>query len=398
LVDVPKDVGAAECAYTPAKPQPPARCNRFSDRDVAAAVGAIRQSERPFIYAGGGVIAAGAAAELLELAKKIGAPVSTSLMGVGAYPQDDDLYTGMIGMHGTKASALCASRCDLLIAVGARFSDRVTSDRGSFARQAKILHIDVDPAEINKNISAHYEIMGDAKDVLRRLNVGAIRRHNEAWTAQAMEWKRKYPAFNGSQNAEYPREILRTIQQYAPPDAIYTTEVGQHQMWAAQFLNIGKPRRFISSGGLGAMGFGLGAAIGAAIGTGRRVINIAGDGSFRMNFQEIITAVKYNVPVTIVIMDNHALGMVRQWQKMFYGERYCQTTLDAPIDYAALAASLGARGCAVRSPGELDAAVRQAFAHDGPSLIACNVHEDENVLPMIPGGKGFEDMILEIEE
>ncbi len=398
LVDVPKNISAQEYEYTPAEPLPCDHGNAFTPEDIKKAVEAISKAKRPLIMAGGGIIAADAEAELAELAKKTGAPVTATLMGIGAYPQDDGQYTGMVGMHGTKVSALCVSGCDLLIAVGARFSDRVTSDRTRFATQAAVLHIDVDPAEINKNIRAAYEVTGNAKDVLAALNKHVKKTDRSAWQRQVAEWKTEYPIAYAEEEEIYPKKIIDTIQKYAPEETVYCTEVGQHQMWAAQFLKINGPRKLITSGGLGTMGFGMGASIGAALGTGRRTVNIAGDGSFHMNMQEIVTAVKYNVPATIVIMNNQVLGMVRQWQKMFYNERYCHTTLGEPTDFVKLAEALGAPGYRVKTPDELDGTMQKAFAHkEGPVLVACDIHMDENVMPMVPTGQSLDDIILAID-
>lgn len=398
LVDVPKDITMAEFDYEPKKPEPIEPKNAFTKADIAAAAAAINQSERPFIFAGGGVIAAGAEQQIRDLAKKLNAPVTMSLMGMGAVPASDLQYTGMIGMHGTKTSALCASNCDLLIAVGARFSERVTSDRTKFAKQAKVLHIDVDPAEINKNIAADYEVRGNAKDVLTALLPGVKKRTSETWMDRVRHWKRSYPLDRATRNARFPKKILQAMQDEAPEGTLFTTEVGQHQMWAAQFLRIEQPREFISSGGLGTMGFGMGAAMGAALGTGKQVVNIAGDGSFHMNMQEIVTAVKYKLPIMILVLNNNVLGMVRQWQKLFYDGRYCQTTLNNPTDYVKLAEAMGAHGMDISNERDLHAAFKKAFALDGPVIVKCDIHEDENVLPMVPGGKSLDDIILDLEK
>ena len=398
LVDVPKDITMMEGDYEPGKPKEVAHQNAFGEDDIAEAVRAINESKKPFIFAGGGVIAAGAGKELHELAKKLNAPVTMTLMGLGAFPADDGQYTGMIGMHGTKTSALCASHCDLLIAIGARFSERVTSDRTKFARQAKVLHIDVDPAEINKNINADYEVTGNAKDVLAALLPGVEEKQDDTWMEQVRHWKRSYPLDRATRNARFPKKVLQAMQDEAPEGTVFTTEVGQHQMWSAQFLRIDRPRQFISSGGLGTMGFGMGAAIGAAVGTGRQVVNIAGDGSFHMNLQEIVTAVKHQLPVMVLVLNNNVLGMVRQWQKLFYEERYSQTTLNNPTDYVKLAEAFGAYGVDISKERDLHAAFRKAFAHKGPVIVKCDIHEDENVLPMVPGGKPLDDIILDLEK
>lgn len=398
LVDVPKDITMMEGEYEPRKPKEIGHQNAFEKDDIAEAVRAINESEKPFIFAGGGVIAAGAEKELNELAKKLNAPVTMTLMGLGAFPAEDEQYTGMIGMHGTKTSALCASHCDLLVAIGARFSERVTSDRTKFAKQARILHIDVDPAEINKNINADYEVMGNAKDALKALLPGVEKKENDAWMEQVRHWKRSYPLDRATRNARFPKKVLQAMQDEAPEDTVFTTEVGQHQMWSAQFLRIDQPRQFISSGGLGTMGFGMGAAIGAAVGTGKQVVNIAGDGSFHMNLQEIVTAVKHRLPIMVLVLNNNVLGMVRQWQKLFYEERYSQTTLNNPTDYVKLAEAFGAYGVDISKERDLHAAFKKAFSHKGPVIVKCDIHEDENVLPMVPGGKPLDDIILDLEK
>lgn len=397
LIDITKDTTVVSGEYEPQKPIPVVRKSSFSKEDLEAAARAINESERPFILAGGGVIASHAERELHKLAKQLHAPVTMSLMGIGAYPASDEQYTGMIGMHGTKTSALCSTHCDLLIVIGARFSDRVISDRTKFAKQAKILHIDIDPAEINKNIVSTFEVIGDAKEVLKKLLPNVEQKESREWLDQALAWKEKFPLDRASKNARYPKKVLQAMQQAAPKDAIFATEVGQHQMWAAQFLKIEYPRKFITSGGLGTMGFGLGASIGASIATGKRVVNIAGDGSFHMNMQEIVTAVKNNLPVTILVLNNNVLGMVRQWQKIMFDKRYSETTLNRPTDYVKLAEALGAHGMNITGQKDLAAAFAKSFEIDGPVVIQCDIHEDENVLPMVPGGQPFENIILDFE-
>lgn len=398
LIDVPKDISFMKAEYKSESPKTPDPGDEFTKEDIKAAISAIENSNRPFIYAGGGVIASGASEQLKTFAEKIDAPIATSLMGIGAYPCDGELYTGMIGMHGTKVSALCATNCDLLIAIGARFSDRVTSDHNRFAKQTKVLHIDVDPAEINKNISADYEISGNAKDVLEKITAKIPKLEHSEWSDLISKWKKEYPLSEAAQAAERPKVIIEAAQQFAPKDAYFTTEVGQHQMWAAQFLKITKPRQFFTSGGLGTMGFGLGAAIGAAAGTQKRVVNIAGDGSFLMNFQELITAKRYNLPVTVVVLHNSTLGMVRQWQKLFYKGHYSHTTLGKPINYELLGKSMDIPAYYVGANEDPRDMMQKAFLAEGPSLIACEVDIDENVLPMIPGGKDYDDIILSLED
>lgn len=398
LVDIPKDLTIAETEYRRRAPVAPDRCDDFWPSELEQAAKMIAESERPFILAGGGVIAADAEKELADLVEKLQCPITMTLMGTGAFPESEENYSGMVGMHGSKASAECIQNCDLLIAIGTRFSERVTSDRTRFASQAKIIHIDVDPAEVNKNIRADLEIIGNAKDVLVQLLPRVEQKEDWTWLRQMLTWKKKYPIDLPSKNARYPKRILETLQCCAPQDAVFVTEVGQHQMWAAQFLTIDEPRQFITSGGLGTMGFGLGASIGAAIGTGKRVVDIAGDGSLMMNIQEITTAVKYNLPVTILLMNNGVLGMVRQWQTLFYDKRYAETTLNASRDFAGIARAMGAAAFHIKNPDELNEKMDEAFAVPGPVLINCDIHEDESVLPMIPGGAPYEDIILEFDE
>ncbi|MEG0256971.1 MAG: biosynthetic-type acetolactate synthase large subunit [Christensenella sp.] len=398
LIDVPQDITMLEWDYEPQKPKTVSAQNTCKKEDIAAAACAINNSKKPFILAGGGVSAAGAEREIQKLAKKLKAPVTMTLMGLGAYAAADEQYTGMIGMHGTKTSALCANNCDLLIAVGTRFSERVTSARATFAKQAKILHIDVDPAEINKNVHADYEIIGNAKDVLAALLPNIEKKTDDAWMKTVSKWKQSYPLDRATKNARFPKKLLQIMQETAPADTIFTTEVGQHQMWAAQFLHIEEPRHFLTSGGLGTMGFGLGAAIGAAIGTGHRVVNIAGDGSFHMNLQEIVTAVKLKLPIVVLVFNNNVLGMVRQWQDLYCEGRHSQTTLDNKTDYVKLAEAFGAYGMDISHEQDLRAAFKKAFAQEGPVIVKCDIDEDEHVLPMVPGGAPLEDIILDMEK
>ncbi len=307
----------------------------------------------PFIYAGGGVIAGGASEELRSLVERLKAPVALSLMGHGAFPSRHPLFTGMIGMHGTKASNMASSRSDLLIAIGARFSDRVVSDASRFALKARLLHIDIDPAEINKNVPSHQSLVGDVKDILTRLLARLPERAKSAWNGDIDAWKAEVPSAHGRDTLLHPKFIMEEIHGRVGDDAIVTTEVGQHQMWTAQFYPFAKPRTFISSGGLGTMGFGTGAAMGAQIANpSRQVVHIAGDGSFRMNCAELATIAHYELPILIVVMNNGVLGMVRQWQSMFYQGRYSQTTLDRPPDFLKLAEAYGVRGFRARDEGE----------------------------------------------
>jgi acetolactate synthase I/II/III large subunit len=403
LVDITKDATAALVEWSPSSgastcdPRFPAKGARsVSDGEIEEAALLIARSRSPFIYAGGGVIAGNASEELRALVEKLKAPVALSLMGHGAFPSRHPLFTGMIGMHGTKASNMAASKADLLIAIGARFSDRVVSDASRFATQAKVLHIDIDAAEINKNIASHMSLVGDVKDVLGRL-VGKISaREHSGWNGDIEAWKAEVPSSHGRETELHPRFVLESIHDKVGDDAIVTTEVGQHQMWTAQFYPFAVPRTFISSGGLGTMGFGTGAAMGAQVANpGRQVVHIAGDGSFRMNCAELATISHYDLPVLIVVMNNGTLGMVRQWQTMFYGGRYSQTTLDRPPDFVKLADAYGIRGFRAKNEAEFLAALEAALSLRKPALIECLLDIDEKVLPIVPSGKPIDELILE---
>ncbi len=411
LVDITKDVTAASAEWRAAGAGPGAmkptgdprfgakRAPLVSDRDLAEAAELIAQSAKPFIYAGGGVIASGASGELRLLVDRLKAPVALSLMGHGAFPSGHPLFTGMIGMHGTKASNMASSNADLLIAIGARFSDRVVSDASRFAAKARVLHIDIDAAEINKNVVSRKSLVGDVKDVLARLLELVPEREKSSWNGDIDSWKAQVPSAHGRDVELHPRFIMEEIHARVGDDAIVTTEVGQHQMWTAQFYPFAKPRTFISSGGLGTMGFGTGAAMGAQVANpGAQVVHIAGDGSFRMNCAELATISHYGLPILIVVMNNGTLGMVRQWQKMFYQGRYSQTTLDRPPDFLKLADAYGVRGFRARDEGEFRAALEAALSERKPALLECILDIDEKVLPMVPSGKPIDELILEPPE
>lgn len=399
LIDIPKDITAMSTEYKKAKPEPIKKFTEcITDEDVEKAAELIKNSKKPLIYAGGGVISADASGELFELAKKIQSPVTLSLMGIGGYPSTDDYYTGMIGMHGTKASALAVSECDLLIAVGARFSDRVICNPKTFAKNAKILHIDADAAEINKNIRAYQCVIGDVKIVLSMLNEKLAQSDRAKWLDEIASWKRQYPIDQARNGDILPQHIIEKLWKLTDGKAIVTTEVGQNQMWAGQFLKITKPRTFITSGGLGTMGFGLGAAIGAQIANpSKRVINIAGDGSFYMNMSELATAVTYKLPIIEVIMNNGVLGMVRQWQKMFYGKRYSHTTLNRETDYKRLAEAFGALGFIINSEEDIEPVFKAALESGKPCVIDCRIGNDVNVLPMVPAGADIDNPVLKLD-
>ena len=406
LIDIPKDVTAQKAEYEMETPKPIERhIKGITPEAVENAVRMLKQSERPLVFVGGGAVQAGADHELQQFVRILKAPVVSSLMGLGAYPGTDPYFCGLIGMHGTKTSNLSASKCDLLIAIGARFSDRVVSNPKRFAPNASILHIDIDPAEINKNIRAHGHIIGDVKIALQKLLEamdGEEFPDTSAWLQQVNEWREKFPLTyqNGGLRPQY---IVERIYALTKGDALITTEVGQNQIWAAQFYKFTKPRAFISSGGLGTMGFGLGAAIGTQIGNpGKTVINIAGDGSFRMNCNELATAVEYELPIVIVILNNRALGMVKQWQDLFYDRRFSQSIVDRQTDFVKLAEAYGALGFNLDRPEDVDAvlskALEAAHAAKRPAVVNCEIDPEEKVFPIIPPGGAIDDPIMGVNK
>ena len=390
LVDIPKDITAAKTEYTSVEPKPIARVtDTICEKDVDPAVSMIKAAKKPYIFVGGGAVISGASEELKEFAGKVNAPVCDTLMGKGAFDGTDDLYTGMLGMHGTKTSNLGVSECDLLIAVGVRFSDRVLGNAKKFASQAKILQFDVDAAEINKNIQVDASVIGDLKEILIRVNEKLDAQSHPEWIGEIMDLKKKYPL-------TYPKEglsgpyLMEEIYRATKGDAVIVTEVGQHQMWAAQYYKYKNPRTFLSSGGLGTMGYGLGAAIGAQIGNpDKQVINIAGDGCFRMNMNEIATAAREKLPLIEVIVNNHVLGMVRQWQDLFYEKRYSATVLDDGVDFVKLAEAMGAKGYRVTSQEEFKEAFKEALESEVPVLIDCIINCDDKVWPMVAPGEAI---------
>ncbi len=392
LVDITKDVTSNETEYTYQKPREIDRVkDTIQDADIEKALKMIRRAERPFLFVGGGAVLSGAAGEVAEFARKIQAPVCDSLMGKGAFPGEDPLYSGMLGMHGTKASNFGVTHCDLLITIGARFSDRVTGNAARFARNARILQIDVDPAEINKNVIVDSSIIGDAKEVLRILNGRVEGRKHESWLAQIDGLKRKYPLQAGEERLTGPY-IVEELYRVTKGEAVITTEVGQNQMWAAQFYKYREPRTFITSGGLGTMGYGLGASIGAKLGRpDKTVVNVAGDGCFRMNMNEIATAVRYNIPIIQLVLNNHVLGMVRQWQTLFYEKRYSATVLNDQVDFVKLAEAMGAAGVRVTKREEVAPALEEAIALGRPVVIDCVIDCDDKVFPMVPLGAPIEE-------
>lgn len=392
LVDITKDVTADKAEYRKQKPTELKLPKRFTDEDIETAIKLIERSKKPFIYTGGGTVISGASNELKEFAHRIDAPVCDTLMGKGGFDGNDDLYTGMIGMHGTKTSNLGVSRCDLLIAIGARFSDRVIGKASKFANKAKILHIDIDPAEINKNIKTDASVIGDVKEILTILNSKLKQKNNEEWIASIKELKEKYPLKYESDRLTCPF-VIEELYRQTKGEAIITTDVGQHQMWAAQYYKYKEPRTFLSSGGLGTMGYGLGACIGAKVGRpDKTVINVAGDGCFRMNMNELATASRYNIPIIQVLINNEVLGMVRQWQTLFYEGRYSNTILTDKVDYQMVAKGLGCEAMKVTTKEEAVEAIGKALKLNRPVLIECVIDPDDKVFPMVPAGAAIDEV------
>ena len=392
LVDVTKDVTGAKYEYEPRRP---AIVNRetgdITAESIETAVNMIKEAQKPFIFVGGGAVISGASEEVAELAHRIQAPVCDSLMGKGAFNGEDPLYTGMLGMHGTKTSNLGVSQCDLLIVLGARFSDRVTGNTKTFAKNAKILQIDVDAAEINKNVVVDASVIGDMKEVLKRLLEEIPEKQHPEWIAKIQGMKEKYPLRYDHTQLTGPY-IIEKLYELTKGDAIITTEVGQNQMWAAQFYKYKEPRTFLSSGGLGTMGYGLGASIGAKMGRpDKTVINIAGDGCFRMNMNEIATAVRTGKQLIQIVLNNHVLGMVRQWQTLFYDHRYSHTVLNDAVDFVKLAQAMGAEAIRVTKMDEVVPALEKALACKGTIVLDCWIDQDLSVFPMMPAGAGLVD-------
>ena len=391
LIDIPKNVTAEMTEYKKmvVPPAYPKEVPVASEEDIEKAAKMIHESSRPMLVVGGGVISADASDELKEFAERLSAPVSVTFMGTGAFPANHKLYTGMLGMHGTKASNIGVTKSDLVIAIGARFSDRVTSNASSFATSSSILHIDVDAAEINKNIQSDYFVIGDAKDILRRLTEKLNLGDHSKWCEEVLNLKKEFPSMDQNNPNLNPEFILKKVNEYTEEDVILTTEVGQHQMWTQQFYPFTKPRTFISSGGLGTMGFGTGAAIGCAIGNpDKQVVAIAGDGSFRMNCNELATISEYHIPVVIVIVDNGVLGMVRQWQTLFYEKHYSETTLTSRgPNFKKLAEAYGIDGYEVFTKEEYENAIKTALSKKEPAVIDAHICEDDFVLPMVAPGK-----------
>ncbi len=388
LVDIPKDVTAEKTEFSTMPVDLVERyTNTITPEALDTAVQLLQKAERPYIFVGGGAVISGASSELEEFIRKMHAPVCDTLMGKGAFDGEHELYTGMLGMHGTKTSNLGVSECDLLVAIGTRFSDRVIGNAAKFASQAKILQFDIDPVEVNKNIVVDASVIGDVKEILSRINRKLNQQNHDDWVAHILEYREKYPLSYPAEGLSGPY-MIEEIYRQTKGDALIVTEVGQHQMWAAQYYRYKKPRTFITSGGLGTMGYGLGAAIGAKLANPEKcVINVAGDGCFRMNMNELATAARQKLPIIEVIMNNHVLGMVRQWQTLFYEKHYSATVLDDGVDFVKLAEAMGAKGYRVRTREEFQEALAEAMESQTPVLIDCIIDCDDKVWPMVaPGG------------
>ena len=398
LIDVPKDVQTAVCDYEPQAPVQPEERHAAKDVRIKEAAALINASKRPFIYFGGGLITSEAQEEMLALAEKIDAPIGCSLMGLSGIPTDHPRFLGMQGMHGHYASSMAMHDADLIISLGVRFNDRVTGNREKFAKLAQIIHIDVDGSELSKTVNSACGLRGDVKLTLQTLIPLVSAEQKPDWEKAVKALKETENDYLDIRPGLTPRNAIMTLNKHLGENTAVATDVGQHQMWAAQNVNFKKPRRFISSGGLGTMGFGLGAAIGAAVGTGERSVLVTGDGSFGMCLNELTTAVTYNVPVVILLMNNGVLGMVRQWQTLFFNKHYSNTILDRKTDFVALARAFGADGEAVDTVAALDKAFEHAFSCDGPYVIDCRIDKDEFVLPMLPPGGSMDDIIMKVGE
>lgn len=400
LIDIPKDVTAAVCEFEN-KPVATYKYEKSDtvDTEIDEAVKLMSECERPFIYAGGGVVSCNASKALKALAEKLDAPVALSLMGQCGLDNTDPRYIGMLGMHGTKTSSMVVSGCDLMVVLGSRFSDRVTCNANTFAKQTKIIHVDIDPAEIGKNILPYCRVNGDLDYILTEMTKRLPQQSHSDWMSGVMRWKEQYPLLQVSEDKEavLPQEVISVLDELTGGKAIITTEVGQHQMWAAQYYNFQSERSFASSGGLGTMGYGFGAAIGSKVGNpDRTVVNVAGDGSFYMNLNEMSTLAKYRIPVIELLFENNVLGMVRQWQRLFYGKRFSQTTLDKGTDYMKLAEAFGIDGLRITKRSEIRPVLQKAIELGAPVLVECVIDKDINVLPMVPAGASVAEPILDI--
>lgn len=396
LVDIAKDVTANKAEYIKKEIPVIKRINdTFTEDDIITALSMINASKKPMIFIGGGAVISDAYEEVKDFVDKVNAPVTDTLMGKGAFNGTDPLYTGMLGMHGTKTANLSVTECDLLITIGARFSDRVTGNANKFAKNAKILQIDIDPAEINKNVLTSHCVVGDIKEVLKILNDKLEQQDNKPWVEHVLEMKEEFPLKYHKDVLTGPY-ILEKLDELTGGEAIVTTEVGQHQMWAAQFYKYKKPRTFITSGGLGTMGYGLGACIGAKVGNPDKiVVNIAGDGCFRMNMNEIATAARYQIPIIQIVFNNHVLGMVRQWQSLFYGQRYSHTTLKDNVDFVKLTEAMGAKAFRITKIEEVEPILKKVLAMNEPVLIDCHIASDDKVWPMVAPGAAIDEVFTE---
>ena len=400
LIDIPKDVTGAKCEYEKVEPEKIKNELISEQADFNIAADIIKNSKRPMIYMGGGVVSADAEKELLAFAEKIDCPIASSVMGLGGFPSSHRLFMGTIGMHGGYETGKATDNCDLIIAVGARFSDRVAGDREKFGKDASIIQLDIDKAEINKNVKIDCCVLGDLKDTLQKLSDTVEEIKHDEWIAQVEEWGKNSSVTETPKSDMYahPYHIIEEVRKLTSDDDIIVTDVGQHQMWVSQKYKFEKPRTWCTSGGLGTMGYGMGAAVGSAVANpDKRVVLFTGDGSFHMNLNELATVRSYNLPIVIVVLNNTVLGMVRQWQKLFYGRRFSQTDPHRKTDFAAVAEGFGIKGMVIHNDDEVADVLAKAFALNEPVVIDCKISPDENVLPMIPPGKTVDELITEME-
>lgn len=396
LIDVPKDIQIAKCEYETKEPVVADEKQSAKDIRIEAAAECINSAEKPYIYVGGGLLSSEAENEVLAMAEKIDAPIGSSMMGLSAIPTEHPRYLGMQGMHGHYASSMAMHNADVIIALGARFNDRVTGNRAKFATKAKIVHIDIDGAELSKTVNVEHGLRGDIKKTLEKLLPLLKEKTNTEWSKKLAQFKEEEKNTLDNREGMTPRKAILTLNKYLSENTPVATDVGQHQMWTAQNVSFRKPRRFISSGGLGTMGFGMGAAIGASMATKERTVLVTGDGSFGMCLNEMATAVKENVPLVILLLNNGVLGMVRQWQNLFFDKHFSNTVLDRKTDFVKLADAFGAKAERVTTPEELDKALERAFSSDGTYLVECIIDKDEFVLPMLPPGGSMDDIIVKV--